>query len=167
MVNDLISMFKWLNKKPLYEWIISWILLSVFVIIIIFIELAQWILIVRMLLNLFGLDYLEYAYLMPFEYIYEGENLSFIVLIAAIILTALIVIFLGGNQDVKVTIFLFEILAIGVAIYIKVWVIAIAYMMKFAGLRFGKWTMVMAFIFAVIIHGLFLILRKIAISIRQ
>lgn len=162
MVNDVKNLFKWLNKKPLYEWIISLILNIVLITIIIFIELTIWTVIVRMLFNLFGFDYLEYAHLLPFEYIYEGENISFVILIAAIILAALIVIYLFGNDDVKAIIFIFEILAIGIALYIKVWVIAVAFVIALAGFTFGKWTMIVAFLVAVIIHGLFLISRKIA-----
>ncbi|BAI62160.1 hypothetical protein MCP_2088 [Methanocella paludicola SANAE] len=166
MVNDGKSLYGWINEKPLYERIISWTLLIAFVLFIILVELSQWFLIVRAMFNLFGLDYTHYAYLVPFEYMIDGENVSFVIAIAAIILAILIMIFLWGDQDVKMVIILFEILAIGIAAYIIVWVIAVYFVMVLIGLTFGKWTMIMAFLVAVLIHVLFFIVRKIAISLR-
>ena len=155
MVNDGQSLFSWINKKPWYEWVISGILGIGMVLLILAIELVQWIIIVRMMFQLFGVDYVEYARLMPFVCMLDGENSSFVIFVASIILTILIIIFILGNSDVKVSIAIFEILAIGIAMYIVVWVIAVAFVMILAGLRFGKWSMVGAFLIAVLIHAIF------------
>ena len=155
MFNDVQSLFSRINKKPWYEWVISGLLGIGMVLLILYIELGIWIIIVRMMFNLFGFDYVEYAHLMPFVCMLEGENISFVIFIAALILATLIVIFLLGNDDVKVAIAIFEIMAIGVAVYIEVWVIVVAFVMILAGLRFGKWSMVGAFLIAVLIHAIF------------
>jgi hypothetical protein len=167
MVNDEKPFFQSINEMPLFERIFSWLLIVAAALFIILLEMTQWIYIVRAMFNLFLVDHVQYAYLVPFEFMLDGENVSFVVVIAGIILATLILIFLLGDQDVKIVIILFEILAIGIAIYIIVWVIAIAFVMVLIGLNCDKWTMVMALLVAVIIHELIFISREIAISLRN
>lgn len=155
MLNRIL---KWLKD------IISLIIFLIFILILLIPEVGQWTILAGWTLDIFEIDYSRYDHLMPYQHVEDGKNYSTLIVVGLGIVILLVLAVLLGNDDIRVILIIFEILAPLIVGYVLAWVAGIYLIMKFLGLTISKW---LSLIIAIIIHLLLVLIINIVQHVRR